>query len=64
MDETDILLTVAEIGVALAGFASLAAILGYISAGLAGDHGFNIYFTMLCLLLVISARCSYWSSHH
>ncbi|NNC76606.1 MAG: hypothetical protein HKN77_01510 [Woeseiaceae bacterium] len=28
MDETDILLTVAEIGVALAGFASLAAILG------------------------------------
>jgi hypothetical protein len=28
MDETDILLTIAEIGVALAGFASLAAILG------------------------------------
>lgn len=28
MDETDILLTVAEIGVALAGFASLAAVLG------------------------------------
>ena len=28
MDESDILLTVAEVGVALAGFASLAAILG------------------------------------
>ncbi|MEQ9564194.1 MAG: hypothetical protein RLN69_16860 [Woeseiaceae bacterium] len=29
MDEIDILLTIAEIGVALAGFASLAAILGH-----------------------------------